>query len=325
MLDRRFSVAPMMECTDRFARYLLRLISRRAVLYTEMVPAAAIVHGKSDRFLPFDGSEHPVAVQFGGSEPSELAECARWAERYGYDEVNLNVGCPSDRVQSGRFGACLMAEPDRVARCVEAMAKATRIPVSVKTRIGIDDQDSDATLTDFVARVRDAGCETFIVHARKAWLKGLSPRENREIPPLDYARVHRLKQQFPQLEIIINGGLHSLDDAEAQLAHVDGVMVGRGAYHNPWLLADVDSRLYGDPPSGLSRVDVLEAYLPYVAEELSRGTALSAVSRHLLGLFQGVPGARRFRRHISEHAHRPGAGVAVLQQAASHLRAREAA
>ena len=309
----------MMQCTDRFARYLLRLISRRTLLYTEMVPAAAIEHGKAEQFLPFDPLEHPLAVQFGGSDPRELATCARWAQRYGYDEVNLNVGCPSDRVQSGRFGACLMAEPDQVAACVESMAANCDLPVTVKTRIGIDDQDTDADLAAFIERVSEAGCRTFVVHARKAWLQGLSPRENRDIPPLDYARVWRLKREFPHLQIIINGGIGGLEEAEAQLDHVDGVMLGREAYHNPWVLAEVDSRIYGQQAPVASRREVLDAYLPFVERELSRGVTLNAMSRHLLGLFQGVPGARRFRRHISEHAHRPGAGAEVLLAAAGEL------
>ncbi len=319
MLNRRFCVAPMMDCTDRFARYLLRLISRRALLYTEMVPAAAIAHGKAPHFLPFDAAEHPVAVQFGGSDPRELRQCARWAERYGYDEINLNVGCPSDRVQAGRFGAGLMAEPLQVARCVEAMREACDLPVTVKCRIGIDDQDTETELPAFIDRVHAAGCRTFIVHARKAWLQGLNPRQNRDIPPLDYARVHQLKRQFPDLEIIINGGLRDLATAREQLEHVDGVMLGRAAYHDPWILAAVDSQFHGDPPSVRSRHDVLAAYLPFVERELARGIALSAMSRHLLGLFQGVPGARRFRRHISENAHRPGAGPEVLEAAAAML------
>ncbi len=317
MPDRRFSVAPMMDCTDRFARYFLRLLSRRALLYTEMVPAAAIVHGKSAQFLPFDDSEHPIAVQFGGSEPRDLARCAREAERYGYDEVNLNVGCPSDRVQAGRFGACLMAEPDRVADCVAAMRDAGALPVTVKTRIGIDHQDSYEALTGFVARVAEAGCRSFTIHARKAWLQGLSPKQNREIPPLDYPRVYRLKRDFPDLEIIINGGIDSLEDCGEHLRQVDGVMLGRAAYHSPYLLAEVDRLVFGDMQPSPSRHAVLRRYLPFVERQLIAGVALPAMSRHLLGLFQGVPGARRFRRHISEHAHRPGAGPEVLEQAAA--------
>ncbi|MCC5856865.1 MAG: tRNA dihydrouridine(20/20a) synthase DusA [Ectothiorhodospiraceae bacterium] len=317
MPDRRFSVAPMMDCTDRFARYFLRLLSRRALLYTEMVPAAAIVHGKSEQFLPFHDSEHPVAVQFGGSEPRELARCAREAERYGYDEVNLNVGCPSDRVQAGRFGACLMAEPDRVADCVAAMRDAGALPVTVKTRIGIDHQDSYEALTGFVARVAEAGCRSFTIHARKAWLQGLSPKQNREIPPLDYPRVYRLKRDFPDLEIVINGGIDSLEACKAHLEQVDGVMLGRAAYHSPYLLAEVDRRVFGEEQPVPGRHEVLRQYLPFVEQQLAAGIALPAMSRHLLGLFQGVPGARRFRRYISEHAHRPGAGPEVLEQAAA--------
>lgn len=317
MVNRRFSVAPMMDCTDRFDRYFLRLLSRRALLYTEMVPAAAIVHGKAEQFLRFDDSEHPVAVQFGGSEPEELALCAREAERFGYDEVNLNVGCPSDRVQAGRFGACLMAEPDRVASCVAAMCDATSLPITVKTRIGIDDQDSYEELAGFVARVTEAGCRSFTVHARKAWLQGLSPKQNREIPPLDYPRVHRLKGDFPELEIVINGGIQTLEECLLHLGHVDGVMLGRAAYHSPYLLAEVDRKLFGDDVAVPSRHEVLRRYLPFVESELSAGVALPAMSRHLLGLFQGVPGARRFRRHISEYAHLPRAGVEVLERAAA--------
>ncbi|MEX0732024.1 MAG: tRNA dihydrouridine(20/20a) synthase DusA [Aquisalimonadaceae bacterium] len=321
MSDRLFSVAPMMECTDRFARYLLRLISRRALLYTEMVPAAAVVHGKVDMFLRFDPAEHPVAVQFGGSDPDELAVCARWAERYGYDEINLNVGCPSDRVQSGRFGACLMAEPVRVADCVRAMRDAAgHVPVTVKTRIGIDDMDDYDHLAGFVETVSNAGCSSFAVHARKAWLQGLSPRENREIPPLRYESVYRLKQEFPELEVVINGGIASLEEVEGHLRHVDGVMLGREAYHNPWMLAEVDRRVFGDMSYPVpDRDSVLEDYFGFVERELAAGTPLAAMSRHLLGLFQGVPGARRFRRHISENAHRKGAGVDVLREAASRV------
>ena len=318
---RRLSVAPMMDCTDRYARYLLRLITRRALLYTEMVPAAAIVHGRVDLFLAFDPAEHPVAVQFGGADPAELATCARWAHRYGYDEVNLNVGCPSDRVQSGRFGACLMAEPQRVADCVAAMAEASPVPVTVKTRIGIDDQDSWAALTDFVGTVSErGGCDSFTIHARKAWLQGLSPKQNREVPPLDYQRVYQLKQAFPDLEIVINGGITDLDQAEHQLGFVDGVMIGREAYHNPYMLAEVDRRLFGDHHPVLSRHEILAAYLPFVETQLQAGAPLSAMSRHLLGLFQGVPGARAWRRHISEHAHKAGAGAEVLRDAAAKVR-----
>jgi len=322
MLSRKFSVAPMMDCTDRYARFLLRLISRRALLYTEMVPAQAVVHGKVDMFLRFDPLEHPLAIQFGGSDPAELAVCARWAERYGYDEVNLNVGCPSDRVRSGNFGACLMAEPQRVADCLRAMQDAGSVPVTVKTRIGIDDMDDYDHLAAFVETQARAGCSSFTVHARKAWLQGLSPRENREIPPLRYDSVYRLKREFPELEVVINGGITTLEQAEAHLAHVDGVMLGREAYHNPWLLAEVDQRIFGDHSAPVpTREAVLEAYFAFVQRELDAGTALPAMSRHLLGLFQAVPGARRYRRYISENAHRKGAGVEVLREATARVAA----
>ena len=309
----------MMECTDRFARYLLRLISRHCLLYTEMVPAAAIAHGKHAQFLPFHAAEHPVAVQFGGSSEDELAECARWAERYGYDEVNLNIGCPSDRVKSGNFGACLMAEPPRVAGLVRAMKENAALPVTVKTRIGIDEMDDYADLRAFVERVAESGCTHFIVHARKAWLQGLSPKQNRDVPPLRYDSVYRLKRELPELEIVINGGIASIDEAEEHLQHVDGVMLGRAAYHTPWVLADVDQRIFGDTSPAPDRLAVYHAYLEFVDAELHRGTNLSAMSRHVLGLFQGVPGARRFRRHISENAHRRGAGRGVLEDAAATL------
>lgn len=318
-VDRRLSVAPMMACTDRYARYLLRLISRHTLLYTEMVPAAAIVHGRADLFLAFDPSEHPVAVQFGGANASELAQCARWAHRYGFDEVNLNVGCPSDRVQSGRFGACLMAEAQQVRACVAAMVDASPLPVTVKTRIGIDEMDSWEFLCDFIATVAQGGCRGFAMHARKAWLKGLSPKANRDIPPLDYGRVYALKRQFPDLEIVLNGGVTTIDAALTHLHCVDGVMMGREAYHNPYVLAEVDARVFGRPTAPLSRRGVLEAYLPFVEEQLRKGAPLSAMSRHLLGLFQGVPGARAWRRYISENAHRRGAGTEVLEAAAARV------
>jgi tRNA-dihydrouridine synthase A len=305
----------MMDWTDRHDRFFLRLISRHALLYTEMVTTGAVLHGDRGRLLGFHSAEHPVAVQLGGSEPAELAEAARIAEGFGYDEVNLNVGCPSDRVQSGRFGACLMLEPDLVARCVEAMRGAVSVPVTVKCRIGVDDQDPEAALPAMARAVREAGCETLIVHARKAWLQGLSPKENRDVPPLDYPLVYRLKQAMPEMEIIINGGITTLDEVEAHLAHVDGAMLGRAAYQNPYVLAEVDERFYGDAHPPLSRHDVLEAFLPYVQKELAQGTHLHAMSRHILGLFQGQPGARAFRRHISENAPRPGAGVDVIREA----------
>jgi tRNA-dihydrouridine synthase A len=309
------SVAPMMDWTDRHDRAFLRLISRRVRLYTEMVPTGAILHGRRDRFLGFDPIERPLALQLGGAEAAELAECARIAADAGYDEVNLNVGCPSGRVQKGRFGACLMAEPDLVAECVGAMVRAAGIPVTVKTRIGIDERDSFDYLAGFAARVRDAGCGTLIVHARKAWLSGLSPKQNREVPPLRYDMVYRLKDAFPDLRVVLNGGVQSLDEAAAHLAHVDGVMVGRAAYQTPYLLADADRRFFSDTRPAPSREQVVRTLLPYVAAQRARGVPLNAVTRHILGLFNGLPGARTWRRELSEQAHRPGAGPEVIETA----------
>ena len=314
-VDRRFSVAPMMDWTDRHERFFLRLITRRAMLYTEMVVADAILHGPRDRLLGFDAAEHPVGLQIGGAEPDKMAVCAEIAEGHGYDEININVGCPSDRVQSGRFGACLMAEPETVAVCVAAMRRLTALPVTVKSRIGIDDRDSYDDLRRFIDTVAEAGCATFIVHARKAWLNGLSPKQNREIPPLRHEVVHRLKQERPELEIVINGGLRSLADCRAQMNHVDGVMVGREAYQNPYALAEVDALFYGDLRPPLTRAQVVEALIPYVEAELARGTRLNAITRHLMGLFQGLPGARAWRRHLSENANKPGADADVLREA----------
>lgn len=314
-LQRRFSVAPMLDWTDRHCRYLLRLISRHALLYTEMVTTGALLHGDGARHLDFDEAEHPVALQLGGSDPAALAGCARMGAEWGYDEINLNVGCPSDRVQNGRFGACLMAEPGLVAECVAAMAGAVEIPVTVKHRIGIDDLDSYDALVRFVATVAGAGCRTFIVHARKAWLQGLSPKENREIPPLRYDLVYALKRDFPALEIILNGGIAGLEDAARHLEWVDGVMVGRAAYHDPWLLAEVDRRLYGDGHAVPTPHGVVEAYLPYVERQLEAGVPLTCMTRHLLGLFAGRPGARRWRRVLSEGAHRPGTGPELIRAA----------
>ncbi len=318
--DHPLAVAPMMSCTDRHARYLLRLISRHVLLHTEMVTAEALVRGDPVRWLAHHPSEHPLALQVGGADPGVLARCARLGAVYGYDEINLNVGCPSDRVQSGRFGACLMAEPRRVADCVAAMRAAVSIPVTVKTRIGIDDHDDYDFLARFVDAVAAAGCDGFIVHARKAWLAGLSPKANREIPPLRHERVHRLKRERPDLRIVINGGIRTLAEARRQLAHVDGVMIGREAYHNPYLLAEADGLLYGDVRRAPSRHEVLERYLPYVEAERTRGTPLAPMARHLLGLFQGRPGARAWRRHLSEHGHRRGAGPEVLREAARRVR-----
>jgi tRNA-dihydrouridine synthase A len=313
--NHRFCVAPMMEWTDRHCRYFLRLISRRNFLYTEMVTADAVLHGDRERLLGFDPSEHPVALQLGGSHPARLAEVSRIGAERGYDEINLNIGCPSDRVQSGRFGACLMAEPDLVAACVEAMAEAVAVPVTVKCRIGIDDQDAEASLDRFIDSVADAGCKTFIVHARKAWLQGLSPKENRAVPPIDYNRVWRLKQRRPDLEIVLNGAINSVAETETHLQHVDGVMLGRAAYADPYLLAEVDAVLFGETERRPSRIEVLDAFLPYVEAELVRGTRLNQMTRHILGLFHRQPRARAFRRVLAEKAHLPGAGLEIYRQA----------
>ncbi|MDO1528413.1 tRNA dihydrouridine(20/20a) synthase DusA [Fulvimonas sp. R45] len=309
----RLSVAPMMDWTDRHCRYFHRLLSPHARLYTEMVTSAALVRGRQLRLLEHSQQEHPVALQLGGSEPAELAEAARLGARAGYDEINLNVGCPSDRVQSGRFGACLMREPALVGDCVKAMRDAVSVPVTVKCRIGVDDQDDYAGLQHFTETMLEAGVGVLVVHARKAWLKGLSPKENREIPPLDYGRVYRLKREFPQLVVAINGGVTTVEEVWAHLEHVDGVMLGRAAYHDPYLLARLESALYGEPLP--AREDVLRRLRPYVEAELARGTALKHIIRHLLGLYQGEPGARGFRRLLSEGAHRPGAGWPLLERA----------
>jgi len=315
-LDRTLSIAPMMDCTDRYDRYFLRLISRRALLYSEMVTTGAILFGDRDRYLAFDRAENPVAVQLGGSDPEALARASAIAEAYGYDEINLNVGCPSDRVQSGRFGACLMAEPELVADCVSAMGEAVAVPVTVKSRIGIDDQDEYEDLQRFVATVSQAGCRSFTVHARKAWLTGLSPKQNRSVPPLHYDRVYRLKRDFPELEIVINGGVGSLPEVQDHLVHVDGVMIGRAAYHDPYMLAVADRLIFGDSAPVPSRHAVIEAYLPFVESRLADGVPLLRMARHMVGLFNGRPGARAWRRYISENAHKKGAGIEVIRQAA---------
>jgi tRNA-dihydrouridine synthase A len=302
----------MMDWTDRHCRVFHRLLTRRARLYTEMITSAAIVHGDRARLLARDDSEYAIALQLGGSDPAALAQAAAIGESFGYDEINLNVGCPSDRVQEGRFGACLMAEPELVARCVAAMQGTVSVPVTVKCRIGIDAQDDEADLARFVAVVADAGCRTFIVHARKAWLEGLSPKENREVPPLDYARVYRLKAARPDLGIVLNGGIADLDAAEAHLQHVDGVMLGRAAYQTPYMLADVDRRFFGVDALPLTRTQAIEALLPHIARHLQAGGRLNNVARHVLGLYHGQPRARAFRRHLSELAVKDGAGMAVL-------------
>lgn len=316
-LNRRFSVAPMMDYTDRYCRYFHRLLSKETLLYTEMVTTGALIHGDRQRHLYYDETEHPIALQLGGSDPTDLATSARLAKDYQYDEINLNCGCPSDRVQSGKFGATLMNDAPLVADCFRAMQDAANIPVTIKHRIGIDEQDSYQFLCDFIGTVAEAGCLTFIVHARKAWLKGLSPKQNREIPPLDYDRIYQLKKDFPQLEIIINGGIKTLSEAVNHLDHVDGVMMGREAYHNPYLLADVDRTIYHSDRPAPTRLQVLEQFSNFVLEELESGVKLSHMTRHILGLYQGLPGARKFRRHISENAHLPDATTEVLHQALS--------
>jgi len=306
----------MLDWSDHHCRRFWRLLTRQALLYTEMVTTGALIHGDRERFLHYNTEEHPVALQLGGSDPAELARCARWAQEWGYDEVNLNCGCPSDRVQSGMFGACLMARPSLVAECVRAMRDACTIPVTVKHRIGIDHMETYQELLDFVEPVAEAGCEVFIVHARKAWLEGLSPKENRDIPPLHYPWVYRLKADLPRLGIVINGGIQTLDECRVHLQHVDGVMMGREAYQNPWLLAEVDAQLFAMDNPAQSREDIVAALLPYVEQQLTRGAHLNHITRHILGLYQGVPGARRFRRHLSENAYKKTSGAEVLIEAA---------
>ncbi len=309
----------MMEWTDRHCRFFHRQLTRHALLYTEMVTAPAIIFGKRDKLLGFDAAEHPVALQIGGSEPKQLAEAARIGADYGYGEINLNVGCPSDRVQAGRFGACLMAEPELVAECVAAMRGAVSVPVTVKCRIGIDDQDSEADFAKFIETVAGAGCGTFVVHARKAWLDGLSPKQNRDVPPLDYNRVYRLKAARPDLTIIINGGIKTLAEAETHLAHVDGVMLGRAAYQTPALLLSVDERIFGEAAGDADPAAAILRMIPYIERELVRGERLSSITRHMLGLVPGVPGARAYRRHLTEGAIKRGAGVEVVLEALRFL------
>jgi tRNA-dihydrouridine synthase A len=311
----KFSVAPMMDWTDRHCRVFHRLLTRRARLYTEMLTTGAIIHGDRQRLLGFDASEHPVALQLGGSDPRDLATAAKIGEDFGYDEINLNVGCPSDRVKDGRFGACLMAQPELVADGVQAMKHAVRIPVTVKCRIGIDDQDPEIALDTLARSVVAAGTDALIVHARKAWLNGLSPKENRDIPPLDYDRVYRLKASLPDVPVIINGGIAGIAEASLHLAHVDGVMLGRAAYHEPWRLLAADPELFGEASQHATMKDVLEAMVPYIENELGQGTRLHSIVRHFVGAFHGVPGARAFRRHLAENGVRPGAGVNVLRDA----------
>jgi tRNA-dihydrouridine synthase A len=317
-MDRRLSVAPLMDWTDRHDRYFLRLIAPQILLYTEMLTAQALVYGDYRYLLQFDPLEHPVALQLGGSEPPLLAQAALRGEDFGYDEINLNVGCPSDRVQSGRFGACLMLEPQLVADCVAAMRAAVKLPVTVKCRIGVDEWDSYEQLTRFVRQVASAGCEVFIVHARKAWLKGLSPKENREIPPLRYELVRQLKKDFPQLTIIMNGGIKTLEAVTEHLQTVDGVMIGREAYSNPYFLAQLNRHYFPEEPT-FSRIAIIEKLLPYIQAQLKKQTRLSSITRHILGLFRGEKGANYWRRYLSENAHRPGAGVEVLEAALAQV------
>jgi len=322
-LSHLFSVAPMMDWTDSPCRMLHRCLTRYALLYSEMVTADAVLHGDRARLLAFDAGEHPVALQLGGSDPAKLAQASRIAADFGYDEVNLNVGCPSDRVQSGRFGACLMREPQLVADCVAAMRAAVTIPVTVKCRIGVDDQDPEQSLRALIEICAAAGVSVFAVHARKAWLEGLSPKQNRDVPPLDYELVYRVKRERRDLVILVNGGIESLDQAEAHLRHVDGVMLGRAAYQNPMLLAEVDARFFGAAPVDVD--DAVEAYAEHVARQLAQGARLHALVKPMLGLYAGRPGARLFRRHLSEHAVRDGAGIGVLREALSFVRERRAA
>ncbi len=322
-ISRKFCVAPMMTHTDRHFRYFLRLISHHVMLYTEMLTCGALIHGDKERFLTYNREEHPLALQLGGSDPLQLAHCTAMAEDAGYDEVNLNIGCPSDRVQSGRFGACLMAQPELVAECVQSMQTRVRIPVTLKTRIGIDHQDSYEELANFVQLVSEAGCRTICIHARKAWLSGLSPRQNREVPPLKYDVVYRVKQDFPELEVILNGGITTLQQCKEHMQHVDGVMLGRAICHNPYLLAEVDREIFHETRPVVSRHDVLRQYMDYIDSQLSKDVYLGHMSRHILGLFNGQQGARAYRRLLSEESHKPGAGVELIKQAMNLVKAVE--
>lgn len=312
----RFSVAPMLDWTDRHCRHFHRVMSKNTLLYTEMVTTGAILYGKGD-YLRKGNDEHPLCLQLGGFASVDLAKSALAGKERGYDEINLNVGCPSDRVQNGRFGACLMAEPELVGNAVSAMSDASGLPISVKTRIGIDELDSYQFLCDFIGQVNNKGCDTFIVHARKAWLSGLSPKQNRDVPPLDYDRVYQLKKDFPHLTIAINGGIKTLDECKLHLSHLDGVMLGREVYSNPYLLSTVDQVLFENNNQVLTRLQVLDKMYPYIEQQLENGSYLNHIARHMLGLFQGMPGARAWRRHLSENGHKPGSGIEVMQKAAS--------
>ena len=316
-INRRFCIAPMLDCTDRHDRYFLRLFSPHMLLYSEMITAPAILHGDRDYLLEFDDTEHPVAVQLGGSDPVALSEVAKICGDYGYDEINLNVGCPSDRVQSGAFGACLMAQPELVAECVVAMKSVTSLPITVKHRTGIDDQDSWDELVKFTQLQVDAGVDTLIIHARKAWLKGLSPKQNRDIPPLQYDWVYRLKDMFADTEIIINGGIKTLQQCKQHLQHVDGVMLGREPYANPYMLANLDAELFNDNHAVLDRQQILQAFYPYIEAQIGKGMPFSKIIRHIIGLYHGQPNGRQWRRYLSENAFHKGAGIEVIQQAAA--------
>ena len=315
----------MMDWTDRHCRAFHRILTRRAVLYTEMAVDQALIHGDVPRLIGFEAAEHPVAIQLGGSDPEILARASKIAERYGYLEINLNVGCPSDRVQSGKFGACLMREPELVRDCLTAMRETVSVPVTVKHRLGVDDQDPETTLFDFVETVRESGVTTFVVHARKAWLKGLSPKENRDVPPLDYDLVRRMKAEHPDLEVLLNGGLETLEHGLAEMPGTDGIMLGRAAYHTPWTLAEVDTRLYGEASDPCATpFEAVEAYRPYVESQLAKGIKLHAITRHMLGAFAGRPGARHWRRHLSEGAPRAGVGPELVEEALALVEARAA-
>ena len=314
--DKVFAVAPMMEWTDRHFRYLARLMSRQTLLYTEMITSSALVHGDRKRFLHFNPSEHPIALQLGGSDPRDMAASAKWGEQAGYDEVNINVGCPSDRVQSGKFGVCLMKEPRLVAECVTAMGNESSLPITVKCRLGVDEFDSYEFLTEFIQTIADAGCNTFIVHARKAWLKGLNPKQNREIPELDYQRVYNLKNDFSELKIIINGGIDSIEQVKQHLNHVDGVMIGRHAYKQPKFLLQVDQQLFAKPQDTSTTLEnVIVEYTKYMQQNINNGVPFKCMAKHMLNLYQNVPGAKLWRRHLSENMHKPGAGVELIFQA----------
>lgn len=310
----------MLDWTDRHQRRFIRILTKQAMLYTEMVTTGAIIHGDAERYLQFSEPEHPLALQLGGSDPQDMAMCSKIAEDHGYDEVNINVGCPSDRVQNGSFGACLMAEPEVVAENFIAMQKAVSIPVTIKNRLAIDDMDEAEGLHRFLSIVSEAGCKTFIVHARKAWLQGLSPKQNRDVPPLNYDLVYQMKKEFPQLEIILNGGISSLDESHDHLQYVDGVMIGREAYHNPYMMIDADKEIFGNSNATISsRMKVLEDYKPYIQEQLENGTNLKHITRHILGLFNGEAGAKKWRRYLSENAHKPKSGMDIIETAASFI------